>query len=267
MAGIKETKSKNGRNKIVNIDSDLEYIKQFKFPMNIKEIWSEMDKAWDTIILNTSNPTDEELKQFYRHPVWALNGIFVKQDSESLLHRLSISAYCKKLSVSRIIDYGGGSGFLVETINKSYEKKIAFSYDPFNESELISLTNEDIVAADVIIIQDVLEHVRYPVEQFQNIINCSKIGTIFIVANCFYPVIKCHLPTNFYLRYTFSLLFMIAGLQYVGKVQGASHVNIYRKKKELNNKRIQSLNYLAKLLGPLLNLILDPIKSNIKKLF
>ncbi|MGB1702268.1 MAG: hypothetical protein ACPHFR_04035, partial [Cycloclasticus sp.] len=74
----------------------------------------------------------------------------------------------------------------------------------------------------------VLEHVDDPLKDFACMINKVKTGGYLIVANCFYPVIKCHLPQNFHFRFTFNIFARLMGLRIKGGLKG-SHATIFQK--------------------------------------
>ena len=59
-------------------------------------------------------------------------------------------------------------------------------------------------------------------------IGSVKVGGYLIIANCFYPIIKCHLPLTFHLRYTFDKFAIAMGLDVIGNCTG-SHATIYKK--------------------------------------
>ena len=80
---------------------------------------------------------------------------------------------------------------------------------------------------DCLIATDVLEHVPNPIEIFVRMIHCVKPNGYLLIANNFYPVIKCHLPRTFHLRYTFDIIAKNMGLKNCGILQG-SHATIYK---------------------------------------
>jgi len=49
-----------------------------------------------------------------------------------------------------------------------------------------------------------------------------------LIANCFYPVILCHLPCTFHLRYSFDAFCQALGMEVLGNCEG-SHAKIYRR--------------------------------------
>src|SRR5690606_22485283 len=76
---------------------------------------------------------------------------------------------------------------------------------------------------DVLVAQDVLEHVEQPIDLAIRMAQAVKPGGYLIFANCFWPVIKCHLPQTFYLRRSFRFVMRGLGLEFVGVIPGAEH--------------------------------------------
>ena len=48
-----------------------------------------------------------------------------------------------------------------------------------------------------------LEHVLKPLDLLITMIAAVQVGGHLLIANCFEPVIACHLPSTFHLRYSF----------------------------------------------------------------
>lgn len=78
---------------------------------------------------------------------------------------------------------------------------------------------------------DVLEHIDDVLGTFETMLDSIKIGGEALIGNCFYPVIKCHLPKHFHYRYSFKYVAMTLGLKYGGVIDGAEYVQIYTKHK------------------------------------
>ncbi|OEZ33325.1 hypothetical protein AS144_05145 [Francisella endosymbiont of Amblyomma maculatum] len=60
-----------------------------------------------------------------------------------------------------------------------------------------------------------------------------KTDGYLVIANCFYPVIKCHLPQIFYLKYTLNQFAKMLGLKVIGLLED-SHATIYKKIVDVN---------------------------------
>lgn len=56
---------------------------------------------------------------------------------------------------------------------------------------------------DFVLCTDVLEHLHDPLHAIDGIRDALRIGGRALFANCFEPVVQCHLPKTFYLRYGF----------------------------------------------------------------
>jgi 2-polyprenyl-6-hydroxyphenyl methylase/3-demethylubiquinone-9 3-methyltransferase len=54
-------------------------------------------------------------------------------------------------------------------------------------------------------------------------------GGLVVIANCFHPVTKCHLPDTFHLRFTFQFFARLIGLQHLGPCEG-TYARRYRKR-------------------------------------
>ncbi len=203
-------------------------------------VWAEMDKVWDAVGLDNSAPLKgQNVGLFYSHPVWIMNAFFTGADPVSAKHRHSIAKLASELGARRIADYGGGGGELARKISELCPSAIIDIVEPFpsalGKQRISGLENVRFVGKltgeyDLIIAQDVLEHVDQPIAVAEEIAGALKVGGTAIFANCFYPVIKCHLPRTFHLRYTFKFVIGLGGLKYKGMVQGAEHAQIFQKK-------------------------------------
>lgn len=121
-----------------------EYIQSTGFdkkPVDLHDIWALMDAAWDEcgcdpLIL------DERIRQFYAHPVWLLNGLFIEQDSESLFNRITFANYIQRLSPKRIADFGGGYGTLARMIGSKCPDAEVFIIEPHPHAAAIELAQQ-----------------------------------------------------------------------------------------------------------------------------
>ena len=53
---------------------------------NLEQLWFLMDEIWNEYKCD-SNIMDSKIDNFYSHPIWLLNGLFIEQDNESLNYR------------------------------------------------------------------------------------------------------------------------------------------------------------------------------------
>ena len=227
-------------------------------------VWSEMDRVWDEQGLdNLSSLSNEQFGRFYSHPVWVMNGIFTELDPTSMQHRKAISEFMKANGLKKIADYGGGSGVLAKVISETDPEAVVDVVEPY-ASDFFKNRLQDIDQVkfksgfegevyDVAIAQDVLEHVTNAVEVAFEMAKNVKEGGKLIYANCFYPVIKCHLPQTFYLRYTFKYVMNAMGLTFEGSVPGANHALVFGKRGKLNLDKAVRAKKRYKTLGSGLN--------------
>ena len=232
---------------------------------SLEQIWQMMDDVWDKLGCDNKNLNWEKISAFYNHPVWILNGLFIEQHQLSMQHRQSISDWINVNSeqIKYIVDYGGGMGTLAKVIAESNQNISIDIYEPYPSQvavkRLEKYPNIKFVDElkkckyDCIVSTDVLEHVAEPLSLFAQMINSVRLDGYLIIANCFYPVIKCHLPSTFHLRYTFKIFAKLMGLKLIGACQG-SHATVYLKEteKSLNWRRIRQVEKLSKSIYPML---------------
>lgn len=236
----------------------------------VEWLWQEIDRIWiDKDLDNKKDFAIQDIGGFYSHPVWIANGIFTSIDEESLNHRKAIKDYLVNIKARNIADYGGGSGVLAEivTTNSAINVDIVEPYpfkffvDKYKTNSKIKYVNDfESSNYDVIIAQDVLEHVENPIEMAYQLSRHVKLDGYVIFANCFYPVIECHLPSTFYLRHTFRLVMKAMGLKYVGRVKGASHALIFQRKNNLNLRKAIVASNVVRASQPLIR-IASKLKS------
>lgn len=244
--------------------------------MNLVDLWAEMDGVWDSYALDNRKPfKDQPVSEFYAHPVWVLNGLFAAADPESLRHRIAIAQHAiRNLNVSSVADYGGGIGELARQISIASENNVRVDIiEPYPSSLGIKKASAYPNVAfrsgfcgqyDLVVAQDVLEHTEDPIGVALEMIEATRFKGHLIFANCFYPVIKCHLPKTFYLRHTFRIVMNAAGLDYVGRIAGAPHVECYRRARQVDRQAISRADRLMKVCGPALNVLAAAIKLPIR---
>jgi len=188
--------------------------------ISLESMWALMDLAWTTT--NAKIDDQQSLAAFYAHPVWILNGFFTETHKESVDNREAFSDYIAAHQPKRIADYGGGFGALARKIAVKSPGTSIEIIEPFPSDLAISLTKKYKTISfvqeltgqyDFIVALDVLEHVPAPLELVYLLATHCKPNGFLLLANCFYPVIKCHLPCTFYLRESFDFLLSQMGLQ------------------------------------------------------
>lgn len=252
---------------------------------DLEQIWYLMDKVWDEMGCDNKNIDWNKLGQYYSHPVWLLNGLFIENHDISIQVREDIANYIANSGFETIVDYGGGFGSLAKAIAQKIPDKKVFIYEPFPseygkrciaEYPNITFISKLEGEFDCIIATDVLEHLEDPLESFAQMLEHLKINGEAIIGNCFYPCIKCHLPQNFHYRYSFDVFAKMMGLKNLGILKN-TYASIFLKTK--NQKLhpaikamgggvsralfllISSLEFMRPILRP----IKRYIKSKIKK--
>lgn len=248
--------------------ADISYLKMVSSQdrPTVEWVWKEMDRVWDTLNLNNRAPLQgQAIGDFYSHPVWVANGVFSAADPDSVQHRNSIATFVNQLEVKRAADYGGGFGELALRINAVAPKIQIDILEPYpsklgmlrvNGKAGIQFVNEFDGQYDCVIAQDVLEHVEHPLELTMQMVQATKLDGYLIFANCFYPVIKCHLPSTFYLRHTFPWVVRGMGLKFEGRVAGASHALVFKRVGKIDKNKFMLFSSIAKIIGPMLNILI-----------
>jgi len=193
----------------------------------LEQMWLCMDIIWDQLGCDNKVLDPNKIDAFYRHPVWLLNGLFIEQDSESLRNRAIISEWIANRRVGRVADFGGGFGTLARMIAARCPQARIDVVEPFphplavakssqfeNISYRAALSDE----YDLIVAMDVFEHVPDPLRLLCETTRHLKRGGIYLTANCFYPVIKCHIPATFHFRRSWKLTIMMMKLRYLESV-------------------------------------------------
>ena len=68
-------------------DTEFEYLKGLPSVLpNLQWVCDELNRVWDDIGLNNKCLDNSKLIQYYKHPVWIMNGIYSAVDSESKRH-------------------------------------------------------------------------------------------------------------------------------------------------------------------------------------
>jgi 2-polyprenyl-6-hydroxyphenyl methylase/3-demethylubiquinone-9 3-methyltransferase len=242
---------------------------------DLEQMWYLMDLIWDDYECDSQNLNWENIGKFYSHPVWLLNGLFIEQHGVSMGHRHAISDWIIENKFINVVDYGGGFGTLARLVAEKDSNIIINIYEPhpseFGLKRAAEFENIKIISKlesnyDCLMSTDVLEHVPDPLNDFFKMIKSVKIGGYLVIANCFYPVIKCHLPQDFHLRYSFNYFAKMMGLEVVGILEG-SHATVFKKveNKEQDWSKIRIYEALSKISFPIIE-ILKPMLRPIKKI-
>jgi len=240
---------------------------------DLEQMWYLMDLVWDDFKCDNENLEWDKIGGFYSHPIWILTGLFIEQHKVSMGHRHAISDWIVKKNFKNVVDYGGGFGTLSRLIAQKNENIDVNIYEPhpseFGLKRAAEFDNINIIGKlgsnyDCLVSTDVLEHLPDPLKDFSEMIKTVNTGGYLVIANCFIPVIKCHLPQTFHLRYTFNYFAKMMGLEVVGILKG-SHATIFKKKydKKVDMSKIIFYQNLSKLAFPFIEAfrtIFRPIK-------
>lgn len=246
------------------------YLKQKNKNLTKDKIIIELDRVWKEMKLDNSKDFSKiNLNDYYGHPVWILNGIFSEVDKKSKQHRVSLANHIqKKFSKKKkikIADYGGGSGVLAKIISENTELANLECVDiiepwPFeffskklSKYKKISYKKKFQKKYDVIILQSVLEHVLDPIADTIKCINYLSKEGIIIFGNDFYPMVKCHVPSSFYLRHTFNLILTLSGMKYEGEIPHCNYCHVFKNNKNFKPNRLVILSKYMKFFGNIIN--------------
>ena len=229
-------------------------------PPSLESIWAAMDKVWDDVWAS-GLATEHKMEAFYRHPVWLLNGIFTEVDPVSTGHRDAISRYISSLRPAQVCDYGGGFGALARRIATLLPQTRIVVIEPYPHPAARALAmqhpnltyaEEQPDHADVVIAQDVLEHVSSPIELTARLALMLRKEGILIAASCFQPVIKCHLPETFHLLQSYRHVVAPLGLDFCQTIPGAEHAEVFRRNAaSANLPRALRREQASRMLSPL----------------
>ena len=227
---------------------------------NVSLIWAAMDAEWETTGAGFEPNSEEAIVRFYNSPVWLLNGFFTEIDKESQDHRTAITDFITSQNPSLVADYGGGFGALSRKIATASPQIDVAIIEPF-PSRLASRLGEKFpnlshapalpAGADIVVAQDVLEHVTDPLKLFGELLASVRVGGLVITANCFQPVIRCHYPDALHLHFTFSRIATACGCRFEGTIKGAPHAQIFRRTgRRADWPRVRILERLSKTAYP-----------------
>jgi len=232
--------------------------------ISVDDIWSEMDRVWGSFALDNSLPMgNQNISAFYAHPVWMLNGAFTALDPTSKRHRQAIAQNILELGAGKIADFGGGFGELARHITKTSPNVTVDIVEPYpsklsqylvNCKKQIRIVSGLDGQYDCLVAQDVLEHVEDPIKLVAELVQATIDGGHLIFANCFKPVINCHLPGTFHLRHTFRWVVESLGLNYCGNVKNAQHALIFQRKDDAYDLQLcRKREWLSKKIDPWFN--------------
>jgi 2-polyprenyl-6-hydroxyphenyl methylase/3-demethylubiquinone-9 3-methyltransferase len=236
-------------------------------------LWAEMDRIWAELGLDEHAPLGPQpVGAFYGHPVWIANGVFTAADPTSLSVRGhiadAVAACLARAGASRaprVCDFGGGFGELARALAGRLSGGSVDVVEPFPSraalARLAAVPGVRVVDTpagvyDAATAQDVLEHVEDPVAVAFRIAEAVRQGGFVVFANCFEPVIRCHLPRTFHLRHTFVGIMRAMGLRHIGRLPGARDVVLFERVGPLDLEAARRIERRSRMVGPAVNGVL-----------
>ncbi len=186
----------------------------------LEQLWLLMDDAWDSFGCDHER-MDERVTAFYAHPVWLLNWLFIEQHDLSLDNRRAFTAWAARQAPLRVADYGGGGGSLARMIGAACPEAMVEVIEPHPHPAAIARAKQTANVRyrpeltgeyDILIATDVFEHVPDPLALVAKTARNLRLGGHYLIANCFWPVIRCHLPQTFHFRHSWDAALAAAGL-------------------------------------------------------
>ncbi|MHB0963917.1 MAG: class I SAM-dependent methyltransferase [Gemmatimonadaceae bacterium] len=204
----------------------------------VEVIWAAMDRAWHECGCSNAVYDAERYASFYQHSVWLLNGMFIEQDAVSLQHRRAMTRHVAASGAGLVVDFGGGFGSLARMIAAQAPAVHVEICDPFPPRHGVTSCRQfpniafvpHLTAGryDALVCTDVLEHLHDPLATLAEMVDAVRVGGQLLIANHFYPVIACHIPSAFHLRHSFSEFCERMGLRLLGPCEG-SHATLYER--------------------------------------
>ena len=248
-------------------------ISHFKGLPNIPQLWQLIDCVWDDL---SCDPYifDSRIKSFYSHPVWIVNYLSANHDSEAAKHQQSFKDWILSTNPLRILDYGGGFGSisrLIATESPSTLVEILEPYPhPYARFLAESYPNLEYVSKpsgtyDIILSLDVLEHVPDPMHAVYEVSAHLSRHSFLLTANCFKPVVKCHLPQHYHLDSSWDYVLSKMGLTLVKTI---SYGSVYQMPaSSLNLPAAYEASNLSSRISLVLSHLPQRLRSKLQRLF
>ncbi len=188
---------------------------------SLEEIWALMDETWRDLHCD-HEVMDARIGAFYAHPVWLLNGLFIEQHALSLDNRQRFTDWVAAQSPRRVADYGGGFGGLARMIGAACPTAVVEVIEPHPHPLAIQRARRSPNVRyrpaldgeyDILIATDVFEHVPDPLGLAWESAAALRPGGRYLIANCFQPMILCHLPQTFHFRHSWDRALLALGLE------------------------------------------------------
>lgn len=198
----------------------LEIFERFGGYPTLEQLWALMDETWRELGCD-SEVMDARIGAYYSHPVWLLNGLFIEQHAQSLDNRLCFTDWVASQEPQRVADYGGGFGGLARMIGEACPQTQVEVIEPHPHPLAIARAESTANVRyqpeltehyDILIATDVFEHVPDPLALAAETATALRPGGRYLIANCFQPVILCHLPQTFHFRHAWDQVLAALGL-------------------------------------------------------
>ena len=195
--------------------------RRFRGYPTLEQVWELMDEPWCALGCDPLQ-MDDRVRRFYEHPVWMLNGLFIEQHDVSLRNRQGFTAWVAQQKPQRVADFGGGFGGLARFIGQAIPSASVAVVEPHPHPAAIALAKETPNVRyvpelsgeyDVLIATDVFEHVPDPIGLAHETGAHLRVDGQYLIANCFQPVILCHLPQLFHFHYAWDHAMRVMGLE------------------------------------------------------
>jgi len=237
----------------------------------LEQLWNLMDNAWRDCECDQANP-DERLSAFYSHPVWLLNGYFSEQDAQSIYHRKHFADWVVAHAPKRVADFGGGFGSLARMIGEACPETSIDVIEMYPHPVAVERAQRTQNVRyrpslgsnyDILIATDVFEHVPDPLGLVTETAPALNSGGLFLIANCFFPVILCHLPSTFHFRHSWD-----AAMQAFGFIKSDTvlYGQAFVKSQGFNLDAARLVEKKSRLLWNLLQHLPEPAASRLARL-
>ena len=197
--------------------------------LSLESLWRLMDQVWVETGCSNYKYNPKYLQLFYSHPIWILNGIFIENDDVSLAHRQFFADVILRFNPKTILEFGGGFGTLSRLLAARAPSVQIDIFEPYPSNCALKLVDnfQNVRFIDqlypsrysFLACTDVLEHVQDPLLLLSELVLSVELSGHLLIANCFEPVILCHLPETFHLRYSFDFFCFCLGLK---KIHGVN---------------------------------------------
>lgn len=238
--------------------TEIEYFRthlvDFELPTQ-EDLFKLIDLAWGDCGCN-EHLTDSKISSFYNHPVWLLNGIFSEQDRKSVENRKIFVERIKSFNCKRIADFGGGYGALSRLLAVSSPESQIDIVDPYPHDSAVALTDNYLNVRfvpkligeyDLVIATDVFEHVADPLSLVEQTSEHLKYGGVYLMANCFFPEIKCHLPQSLHFRFSWDAAMLKMNLDPMEEVSvGLPYGKFYMKTRKVVAINARGIEFRSK---------------------